>query len=84
MSLSELRNLGIVADNGTINGYSDLTGKQAAQIIFAALNIIKAKSAVELELYLDTNCPAGRSIHKPYFDLITYRIVKDYVGRAEK
>lgn len=76
MSLCRLRDLNIVSDSGQIVEYPDLTPAQSARIIYKVLSIIKHQSAVQI--YLDTNNPAGRTINKPYYELITYRLVRAY------
>lgn len=74
-TICELRDVGIVSDDGTIPGYG-MSEAQTMHVIKAIMHILARDTADE---YLSENAmESGRTIYMPFPDYIIYQIIRDH------
>jgi hypothetical protein len=74
-TICELRDIGIVSNDGTIPGYG-ISDSQTVHVLKEVMHILSRYTADE---YLDENAmESGRTIYMPFPDYIIYKIIRDH------
>lgn len=79
VSLSKLRDIGVIENNGGVSGFPELNDKQAQSVIYKILSVVnKTKGSVETNIkdYLQT-C-TGRSMYVTFPDVIVRQVLNRY------